>query len=361
MTVEHDDTTDDTNTGAQDTGSEPEAGSAAEDSQPERSGLDALNEALGEGGEGDDDGGSSETQEAPAGDEAGEAAAAGNEAADGEAGDRSGADPQGEGEPAKPDYVNDPIPPQLKGRTRERMEGLVKEVKARDDQIQQALAQRDELVDTIRSTGATPEQFGRTLETLKLLNSANVEDKKRGLAMLREDVGTIATVLGEDIGDPKLLERHEDLQQAVEYGEITEKHARELAMRREAEQRTREAHTQRSQLTEQQQREHQAGTDALNALGRELQADPDYAKKAPIVIAALRPKFQSGEIPPSQWAMKFAAEYAKTRVPAAPAAGQQPLRGRQPAGGSTEARRQPKTGLEAVNFALEELANRRQR
>jgi len=328
-----------------------------------RSGLDALNEALdgktdtaGDSGDASAASGEVEAPAADGGEPEGEAASEAKEASDGE-GERGseGAPSKEEGEGKKePDHINDPIPDDLKGRTRERMESLVKAVKERDEQLARVTAQRDELINTIRETGATPEQVGRMLSTLKLLNSPSIEDKKRGLAMLREDVESVAVLLGEDLGAPDLLDRYEDLKRAVELGEIDQKYARELALTRERDKRMRESAQHNEQLTRQQQEELRAANEALDALGRELQADPDYERKCAILIPRLRQEF--ARIPPRQWAPRFAAEYAKLKLPDQAKPTAQPLRPQQPA---APVKREPKTGLEAVNFALEELARRR--
>lgn len=357
-----------------------ETGAATETGDEPRSGIDALNEALdgpektgdaNESGSGDDDddpaSGQDEADATTGGDKAGEASTAAEDpsGSQGDGKDGSGArgeeadkDPTGK---KQPDFVNDPLPDELKGKTRERMEGLVRIAKEKDDVARTAVERHNQLVETIRDTGATPEQFGRMLETLKLLNSGSAEEKKRGLALLREDADAIAVMLGEDTGDPRLLERHADLKSAVETGEITEKHARELAIRREQENRGRESRQQQEERHRQAQAELERGRADLDALEAELKADPDYARKRAILVEQLKPVF--ARIPPSQWATRFAAEYAKLRLPPAAAGtgksgeGAQPLRAQQPAGG---AKRQPKTGLEAVNFALDELSQRSQ-
>jgi len=329
--------------------------SIEQNTEVETTGLDALNAALDEG-KGDEPTGEVEASEADGGEPEGEAASEAEEASDGEGDRGSEGDPseeEGEGK-QEPDHVNDPIPDDLKGRTRERMESLVKAVKERDEHLARAIAQRDELINTIRETGATPEQVGRMLDTLKLLNSASFEEKKRGLAMLREDVESVAVLLGEDLGSPDLLDRHEDLKRAVELGEIDQKYARELALTRERDKRTRESVQHKEQLTKQQQEELRAANEALDALGQELRADPDYERKCAILVPRLKQEF--ARIPPSQWAPRFAAEYARLKLPDQAKPTGQPLRPKQPA---APVKREPKTGLEAVNFALEELARGR--
>lgn len=354
----------------------------------QKSGLEALNEGLAEiGGDGtstddaaagghddggapdDDAGGAGEKNPPPPGDGEGEEAPTTGDASRGAArreGDQ-GADGAARRRSQAPteDPINDPIPDDVKGKTRARMETLVKTAKELDEQLTALREQRDELVGTIVETGATPEQFNRALETLKLLNSSNVEERKRGLSMLREDVQTIASALGEDVGDPKLLDRHPDLREAVEEGEMTVKHARELALRREADARQREQQEQHQQLTAKQRAEIEQARRELDELEQELRStDPDYARKRAILAPKLKEQFIRERVPPSQWARRFAVEYAKVRLQAAGgAAGKggepagDPLRARQPAG-SSGARRQPKSGLEALEFGLAELDGR---
>ncbi len=342
-----------------------------EDAPEPKSGLDALNEALAPddaGGEpdataaGTDDpqeGADDVDGEAGTEDGASEAAADGEdgeqeaEGGDADGGDETDAE-QGAADEGEPDPVNDPIPEDLKGKTRERMQSLITMVKEKDDAYTEVLQQRDDLIGMIQDTGAPPEQFGRVLETLKMLHAPDIETRKKGLQALRDDVRSLSIQLGEDSGDPALLERHADLKDAVATGYLDEKYAREIALAREQ----RSQAEQISQRSSADQKAYARGKADLDALGDDLRDDPDYAAR----VAALAPSIQKklAQKHPSEWARTFAVEYAKVKLPkpaTAPATrtatqGDQPLRARQPAGGAA---RQPKDGLDALNIALSDL------
>lgn len=330
-----------------DAGGEPEA--AATDTDDTQEGADDVDEAAApEGAEGETEDG----EQAGAAPEDGEEAAGGAETPEGE--EPGEAKPDGEG---APDPVNDPIPEELKGKTRERMQSLITIAKEKDTAYTEVVQQRNELVGMIQDTGATPQQFGRVLETLKMLHAPDIETRKKGLQALRDDVRSLSVQLGEDTGDPALLERHADLQEAVATGYLDQKYAREIALAREQ----RSQSEQISQRTSADQEAYAQGKADLDALGQELRDDPDYAAKVQALAPTIQEKLSAKH--PSEWARTFALEYAKVKLPpktpapkpraAAPEA--QPLRARQPAGGAA---RQPKDGLDALNLALSDLEGR---
>lgn len=254
----------------------------------------------------------------------------------------------------EPDHVNDPIPEEIKGRTRERIESLVGQVK----ELRQVETRYNEIMGMIAETRATPEQYGMVLEYLGAVNSGDPEQIRGAMQILQRELDALSEALGEPAPGKDPLEGHQDLQDAVEVGDLTRKHAEEIAAarnQRKALERQRQASTQQSEA----QRALAAARQTLNALDEELKAqDPHYAQKRQVLIGILQPVFK--QIPPSQWVATFKAAYAKLPDPPAAAPPQntggagnanQPLRSRQPAGGQ---QKQPTTLEEAIDFGIKQ-------
>jgi hypothetical protein len=255
------------------------------------------------------------------------------------------------------DHVNDPIPATVSQRTRERITGLVGLVKERD----QTIAENTQLFQQIADTGVSPENFAQTLTMLRMFNSEKIDDKRQALTFLQTQVAHLAKVCGEVVPGTDPLEGHDDLQQHVNAGTITQEHATELAAARN---RVKAAEAAQAGTAQAQQAQ-TAGVEAarttartaLNALGSALKdLDPEYAKKAPLVIAKLQPLFAT--LHPSKWVDAFKTEYAAMKAPAPVAAvvpitqkpAGQPLRpNKQPAGGGQA---QPKNMQEAIEASL---------
>lgn len=266
----------------------------------------------------------------------------------------------------KVDPVNDPIPDEIKGRTRERMQSLISTVKTKDEQI----AVQHQLVDSITSTGASPEEFGAMLGYMRWVHSDKPEDLKQAQQLLLSELEGISLKLGEAAPGINFLAKHPDLQQDVDNGQITQERAQEIALHR-----TRTANTE-AQRTAVQTREstaaaataeRNAGIAELNALGVSLNTtDPDYAEKHDIlkpVLTAL------GELPPTKWKAAFQRAYnaitpeqvearrglmqrrgAAPAKPGAPAG--KPLRANKtPSGG--EPNRGPTSLLDAISAAVD--------
>lgn len=259
-------------------------------------------------------------------------------------------------EAKKPDPINDPIPKDLKGPTQERIRSLIttaKEVTAERDRV---TTDFNYMVEGVKSTGASPEQYGETLSWLAMFNSGDPTQQEKALELVETVAERLATMLGKEraVGDP--LAAHADLKEAVRTGKVTPDYAKEIA-------RTRNSTAFRGQLTDsarQQQEQHQAfeteQTQAradLTSLEQTLAAtDANWAEKKATLVAALKPVF--AVIPPREWKSKFEQAYrnlptratiAPPRVPA-----NQPLRaGKNPAGGQVKA---PGSMLDAVNAAI---------
>lgn len=266
----------------------------------------------------------------------------------------SEADPEAEVE-QESDPVNDPVPAGVAERTKQRIETLANRVRENE----QYKSQYEELVGTLTSTGASPEEYGQMVQYMRLVHSDNPADLETAMQALQAELRGVAMKLGKPVEGVDFLSDYPDLQTAVEAQEITREHAQEIAVNRSRQ----TAQAQQSQTRAQQQQQEQArqqevqqAQQQLNQLEVELKADPQYQAKYDILVPALRGTFQS--LPPSQWAATFKRAYDNLVLPAASAPApvqkpaQQPLRPRQPAG---QGARQPSSVLDAVTSALDNL------
>lgn len=337
----------------------------------EGAGASADDGTAGEGaggeGEGTGDGG------------AGTAAAAGAEA---------GKTGEGEGEGDADDtgktgleHVDEPIPADTPKRTAERMEkliGTVKEVSAERDQLSE---QTNQMAELIRGTGATPEEFGQTMEFLGNLKSEDPAKRQKALEYAQQQHASLARELGAEVPGDDPLERHTDLKEEVELGDIKRERALEIARQRDrdAAQKERSDQQQRTQAEQQEyeQKVSRARQD-LNALEDELRrAEPQlYDAKRPQLLASIRAITQN--VDPAKWVDTAREVYRNLEAPAgggaAPGTGngtgeaadaggeagthqseadrrRQPRRPSQPAGGK---KREVGSMMEAIDAGIEQ-------
>lgn len=325
-------------TGADDTGTGAEATEGAggdEPGKPAETVADAVEAALeslkpksadkkdDKGKEGGDDA------------EAGKAKEAGKDGK-GEA----GKDDKKDGE-KKPDHVNDPIPPQVSERTRERITSLVSRVKEQDSILQDQSA----VINAIQSTGASPEEFGMMVGYMQLVHSDKPEHLEQAYKVLQAEMRGLALKMGRSIPEVDVLSEHKDLTDLVKSGQITQAAAEELAILRSQ----RGDSARRQQATAENLRKSQEQTAAaeaekntaiteLNALGETLaKTDPHYQAKYDAIVPLLAEQFKTTA--PRFWKSLFETAYKATVVQAAPSAAaapakpkQQPIRPSTPSG-----------------------------
>lgn len=218
--------------------------------------------------------------------------------------------PDGKPLPAEPakkaDPVNDPIPEDVKGRTRERMTSLITAVKEKDEMI----SVQNQLFDSIKSTGATPEEFGAMVGYMRWVHSDKPEDLKQARELLMHELRAVSLKLGEAAPGVDFVAEHADLQTAVDNGQMTVEAAQEMALHRsrvktQTERQTAERTAE--QTTQAATAERNGAIADLDALGKTLNAtDPDFATKHEIlqpVLASL------GMLPPSKWKAAFTGAY----------------------------------------------------
>lgn len=187
--------------------------------------------------------------------------------------------------------------------------------------VQEATDGRD-LVKMVSDTGVTPDDFTRLLEYGGIIAAGRKGDRaavERAFKTVEEEYHAIAKALGKEIPgvyDP--LSEHSDLAEAVASGDMTQKHAMEVAQAR----RTQSAIAQQRQQTEQQTRAQQEQQQAVQQGVQSLMAweqqkaaaDPHYKAKRDalnIEVYKIRKQF-----PPSQWAAATELAYAAIPNPA---------------------------------------------
>jgi hypothetical protein len=224
----------------------------------------------------------------------------------------------------EPDHVNDPIPKELKEATQERIRSLISYVKERDE----ALTVQGNLISAIQGTGTTAEEFASMIHYLDAFHSEDPKKLELALTILQQNMESIALRLGRDVPGVDFLAGHQDLKDAVKYGQITQQHASEIARARTAQARTQAMNTERQTATQAAQAAEKEKADAitnLNELGAQLaKTDPDYQKKYDLIVGPLKEAFV--HIPPSQWRAAFDKAYAAVKLPAvaAPVAAEPP-------------------------------------
>lgn len=263
-------------------------------------------------------------------------------------------------EAKKPDPVNDPLPKDLKKETSERMQSLIQTVKTKDTELAQVRGEFDTIINGIRASGATPEQYGEVISWVSLFNSPEPAARLKAYELVNDVADRLATLLNIDrtISDP--LTNHADLKAAVAANQLTAKYAAEIARTRNAQQFTGQiADGQRQQQQTQQQAatEESTARAALTAFEVEMRTKEGtlYELKKAQIMPTL--KVLMKQIPKSQWSEAYKQAYMAAKVQPKDTikkvAPQQPLRGnKQPAGGQV---RQASSMLEAINGALSSM------
>jgi hypothetical protein len=222
-----------------------------------------------------------------------------------------------------------------------------------------------ELMGHIQSSQMTADEFSMAITFGKLKHSDSVEDQRKAYAILWNGLKELAPMIGETLPGVDPLEGHQDLRDRVAAKTLDPKDAAELAAGRNRIKATQAAtqraaqNTQTAQERARQNAEHEAQVRGeLNALGRDLAAnDSQFEAKMARIPAEVRAKIKAA--PPGLRVNAFLKAYLAVKVPpkAAPAAGvrpkQQPMRaGKVPAAGGNGVRREAKSAVEAMDFAL---------
>lgn len=188
----------------------------------------------------------------------------------------------------------------------------------------QRAATADTMLDQIMGTGASPAQYGQTLDYLTLVNRAAAGDEaaaEQAWSLLMEESKALAAALGRELPgvfDP--LTQYPDLQQKVIDG-MPREAALETARLRTREQIGRNAAEQeraRGAATAAQQQAIDEGRQALAQWDASKAADPGYAALRPALDAKVAQIRQT--LPPQYWVAATENVYAALKAQAAAAA-----------------------------------------
>lgn len=294
---------------------------------------------------------------------------------DGDAADagKGGEKPAGskDGKPAakkEPDHFNDPLPNALKPETKERIRFLVKTGKEAIARAETAETERNEVMDQIIATKATPEQYAQTLDYLEMVNSGDRTKMIKAANYLISELSALSRIGGFRIPGITTYSGHPDLEEKVQAGQLTPELAEEIAATRAAAAHQTKAGAAQQRMAQARQQYQQVATQArqdLNAAEAEIaKNDPLYKAKKPLIIKmlnrALAGDRANGVAPvhPSRWVEVYKDIYANLPATAAPAPApgggaprNTPLRASQPAGGGAMTK-EPKTMAEALELGI---------
>lgn len=258
----------------------------------------------------------------------------------------------------KGDPINDPIPKDLKKETSDRMQSLIKIAKDVTADRDQYRTNFDTIINGIKASGASPEQYGEAISWLQLFNNPAPESRMKAYELINDVAERMAMLLGVDRQAADPLANHPDLKAAVAANQVTPTIARELARTRSAKVFTgqiQDGVTRQQQTEVQAQQELTQARAGINAFQQEMIAsDPLYQRKIEQILPGLKASFK--HVPRSQWVATLKEAYTAVKI--APRGRvntnvQQPLRGgKNPAGGQAH---QPLSALEAMNGALSSM------
>lgn len=259
------------------------------------------------------------------------------------------------------DILEDPIPKDVTKRTQDRMVKLIETVKEYKPDAEFGR----ELMGHITASQMTADEFNMALVFGRYKHSDSIEDNRKAYAILWQGLKELAPLIGESLPGVDPLEGHPDLQLRVTAKTLDAKDAAEMAAGRNRRKADSAAATRASQhsQTEQQRAQQSQQLEAsvkkeLNALGHELfEQDKQFEAKMKTMTKAQKAGIANS--PPGLRVAAFLKTYLSLKVPvrvAAPASGKpkpQPMRaGKVPAAGGNGVRREPKSAVEAMDFAL---------
>lgn len=205
----------------------------------------------------------------------------------------------------------------LKGKSADRFREITREnkrLRELEPQFEAAVARAREWEDTVASTGATPEQFGRALTFLQLINTGDPVKMRQAYDAIAAEQKWLAEKLGIEAPGYDPLDQHADLKASVDSGDMTRKAALEVAQARRVQGMATESQQRTQQQAEQQQRIQQAAG-KVTALGQQWAAsDPHYAAKLPALKQQLEVIRQY--VAPEGWAAAVEAFYKTIPNPA---------------------------------------------
>ncbi len=180
--------------------------------------------------------------------------------------------------------------------------------------------------ETIKSTGADPQQMGNALNYLSAINSGDPAAMGQAYDFMQQEMAWLAKQLGRPAPGYDPLVEHADLSKQVTDGDMTRAAAEELIRTRRATVLQQDSQQRQRQQAEQQGAADQAHQDALQqvgALGQQLRAaDPLFEAK----FKSIQPMVAviQETLPPQQWAAAIHKAYQAAPAPVAAPVQHQP-------------------------------------
>lgn len=212
-------------------------------------------------------------------------------------------------EDEKPDDYE--IPEDAKGRTRERMEKFVSQLKEKDEQLNQKDEMLGAFKEMLDKTGLDNQELSRVMDIGTMLKY----EPEQAYTVLSGVVQNLAKRLGKDFEGVDHLEGHDDLKADVEALRITPEAAKELAVARnqkkQNDHRATQERQQQDQNTKLKQRVETAQAQVSELL-KDIQDDIDYEAIAPHMVDAA--KFAGKNLAPETWVEYLKGEFSRIKA-----------------------------------------------
>ncbi|MNM28129.1 hypothetical protein D3C81_386370 [compost metagenome] len=180
--------------------------------------------------------------------------------------------------------------------------------------------------ETIKSTGADPQQMGNALNYLAAINSRDPAAMAQAFDFMQQEMTWLAKELGRPAPGYDPLTEHADLAKQVTDGDMTRAAAEEVVRSRRATVLQQDSQQRQQHQVQQQgaaEQAHQQGLQQVGALGQQLRAaDPQFEAK----FKAIQPMVAviQSTLPPQQWATAIQQAYLAAPVPVAAVVQRQP-------------------------------------
>lgn len=218
--------------------------------------------------------------------------------------------------------LDEEIPADAKGRTRERMEQLLARGRESHAKIQEMTSELEELRPlaeqadgwqaVVVKSGLTPEDFATVMGTMAYINNGTVAEKRVAFDRIKTMYRDLAAQLGEGDDQGDILDHHLDLKGMVDKLEIPRAQAEELARARNREKLDAQDRANGDQAT-QLARARKAAETRLDQLGNELatrDGSAVFRVRKHIALRALQGQVAS--LHPNQWEDAFIRAYDAT-------------------------------------------------
>ncbi|KRG86165.1 hypothetical protein H7691_12475 [Stenotrophomonas sp. CW117] len=266
--------------------------------------------------------------------DAGAAAAAGGAGAPGAAGGEGGDPDPAAAAAAAAEAANQPdaIDAEIKdlGISNERTQKRFRELSERAAEVETLRPDAErgrQWEETIKSTGADPQQMGNALNYLAAINSRDPAAMAQAYEFMQQEMAWLAKELGRPAPGYDPLAEYPELAKQVADGDMTKAAAEELIRTRRASALQQDSQQRQRQVMEQSQAATQTQEQAMQdvqALGAKLRAaDPQHFDAKFKAIQPMVAVIQDS-LPPQQWAAAIQKAYLAAPAPVAAPAQRQP-------------------------------------